>query len=126
LKKQKLRVLLVDDHLMWRKTLKLSFSTLPNVEVIDMVTDGYRAVAFCKQVHPDLIVLDINLPGLDGFKTAQELLKDDPGLWIIGVTADVTSNAAQLAKESGIKAIIPKDMLLDYLPPVKYYRTRTV
>lgn len=116
MKNKKIRILIVDDHLMWRKTLQLSFSALPNVEIINTLPDGYRAVDFCKQIHPDLILLDVNLPGMDGFKTACELLKDNPDLWIIGVAADVTPAMEKRAKESGMKVFVRKDLLLDYLP----------
>lgn len=117
MKTQKLRVLIVDDHLLWRKTLNLSFSTLPNIKVVGMVANGESAVAACKKIHPDLVVLDINMPGMDGFKTARKLIKDNPGLWIIGVTADVTANIEQRAKKAGMRNFVHKDLLLDYLPP---------
>jgi CheY-like chemotaxis protein len=122
MKKQKIRILIVDDNLMWRKTLKLSFSTLPNVEAVDLLPDGRRAVAFCRQNQPDLIVLNINLPGMDVFQMTRELLEVKPSLWIIGVTADPSSpNASQITKESGIRAVVSKDVLLDYLPPGQFW-----
>jgi CheY-like chemotaxis protein len=118
MKKQKFRILIVDDHLMWRKTLSLSFSTLPNIKVVGMAADGASAVEVCKKLLPDLVVLDINMPGMDGFKTARRLLKEQPDLWIIGVTADVTANMAQRAKKAGMRNFVRKDLLLDYLPPL--------
>jgi DNA-binding NarL/FixJ family response regulator len=119
MKTQKLRVLIVDDHLLWRKTLNLFFSTLPNIKVIGMAADGESAVAVCKKLPPDLVVLDVNMPGMDGFKTARKLLKDNPGLWIIGVTADETAAMKQRAKKAGMRNFVRKDLLLDYLPPIQ-------
>ncbi len=124
MKNRKFRVVIVDNNLEWRKTLSLFFAALTDVdvEVVGMVPNGRYALAFCQQARPDLVVLNINLSDMDGVQTAQELIEWDPTLWIIGVTSDVKPASPQLVKESGIKAIIPKDMLLDYVPFKRFHR----
>lgn len=111
-----MRILIVDDNLPWRNTLQLSFSTLPGVEIIDAVQDGPGALLVCSRTRPDVVILDIDMPGMDGFETARALLKIYPDLWIIGVAIDVTEADQKRARESGLRTIVPKDMVLDYLP----------
>lgn len=114
---KKLRVLIVDDHLAWRKTLWLVLDNLPQLEVVADASDGETALKACQDARPNLVLLDINMPGMDGFETARSLLALDPSLWIIGVSADVKPGFQQRAQQAGFKAVIPKDQLLDYLSP---------
>lgn len=114
---KKLRVLIVDDSLAWRKTLWLVLANLPQLEVVGDAPDGEAALAACEVSRPDLVLLDINLPGMDGFETARALLTRNPNIWVIGVSAEVNPSFQQRAQEAGFKAVVPKDQLLDYLSP---------
>lgn len=114
---KKLRVLIVDDNLAWRKTLWLVLANLPQLEVVGEASDGEAALAACKMSRPDLVLLDINMPGMDGFETARALLANDPALWVIGVSAEVNLGFQKRAREAGFQAVVPKDQLLDYLSP---------
>ena len=113
---KKVRILIVDDSLQWRKALRLSFSTLPGIEIIDAVPDGAGALQVCSRTKPDVVFVDIDMPGMNGFETASALLEMIPDLLILGVDIDVSSADQQCAREAGFKSIIPKDMNLDYLP----------
>lgn len=115
--KKKISVVIVDDHLGWLKTLKIYLSSLPELNVIGNATNGHTAIELCEKLHPDLVLLDINMPGLNGFETAETLLAQNPNLWIIGLSADVEASFQQRANKAGFKAVIAKDMLLDYLGP---------
>jgi CheY-like chemotaxis protein len=66
----KLKVLLVDDH---RGVLERASAMLDGFDVVGMATDGSQAIDIASQVAPDVIVLDINMPGLDGFQTKRAL-----------------------------------------------------
>ena len=114
---RKLRVLIVDDHLGWRKTLRIYLASLPELKVVGEATDGESALEACQITQPDLALMDINLPGMDGFETARLLLDHYPRLWVIGISAEVTPDAQERAKNAGFRAVIAKDMLLDYLEP---------
>lgn len=82
-----------------------------------MLTDKGRAVADYRQIHPNLIILDVNQLDV----AAPELLKSDPDIRIIGVTADMSLCLPQTVGGTGIRTAIPKDMLLDYLLPRRFY-----
>lgn len=117
----RIRVLIVDDHLAWRSTLRLCMITLPNITIVGEASNGQAAIELCKETNPDLVLLDINMPGMDGFDTARALIAQQPGLWIVGVSAEVKPQYSQLAKEAGFNSVIPKDMLMDYLPLTNFY-----
>jgi two-component system secretion response regulator SsrB len=117
LKTKKLRVLIVDDHLTWRKTLWLVLASLPELEVVGEAVDGETALSVCQVARPDLVLLDINMPGMNGFETARALLSKHPKLWIIGVSAEVNQESQKLAQEAGFRAVVSKANLLDYLTP---------
>lgn len=116
LESKKVRILIVDDSLQWRKAFRLSFSTLPGIEIIDAVPDGACALQVCSRTRPDVVFVDIDMPGMDGFETASALLELIPDLLILGVDIDVSSADQRRAREAGFSSIIPKDMILDYLP----------
>jgi len=116
-KNKKLRVLIVDDHLNWRKTLWLVLASLPELEVVGEAAAGEAALSACTISQPDLVLLDINMPGMNGFETARALLSKFPWLWIIGVSAEVDPQAQQQARLAGFKAVVSKANLLDYLSP---------
>jgi len=117
----KFRALIVDDHPEWRNTLRMSFSTLPNVEIIGAVPDGDSALVICQKTRPNMVIIDINIAGMSAFEIARELLKCYPNIWIIGVTNNLSDDDRQHAREAGIRSVIVKDMILDYLPPKLYY-----
>jgi DNA-binding NarL/FixJ family response regulator len=110
------RTLIVDDNLAWRSTLRLCLLTLSDMEIVGEAANGQNAIELCRELNPDLVLLDINMPGMNGFETARALLAQHPELWIIGVSAETNPEHNRLAKEAGFNSVIPKDMLLDYLP----------
>jgi two-component system, NarL family, nitrate/nitrite response regulator NarL len=111
-----MRVLIVDDHLIWRKTLRTFLSVFSDVEVIGEVQDGYDALHACQELNPDLVLLDIHMPGMDGFETAQAILRQNSQTSIIGLSAEVSPATQQRALECGFHAALSKDEVTEKLP----------
>jgi len=117
-----LRVLIVDDHLAWCSTLRFCLMiTFPNINIVGEASNGQSAIELCDLTKPDLVLLDINMPGMNGFETAKVLLANHPDLQIIGVSAEVNPKHDQLAKEAGFSSVFPKDMLMDHLPLTNFH-----
>jgi DNA-binding NarL/FixJ family response regulator len=114
---RKLRVVIVDDHRGWRQTLRIFLASLPEIEIVGEAMDGEAALEVCQGGQPDLVLMDIHMPGMDGFETTRVLREVYPNLWVIGVSAEASIYTQQRAQEAGIRAGISKDMLLDYLVP---------
>jgi DNA-binding NarL/FixJ family response regulator len=77
------RILLADDHAMVRAGVRLLLSRLPDVEVVGEAGDGARALELIAERHPDVALIDVSMPGLDGIETARRALRLHPGLRVI-------------------------------------------
>ncbi len=68
---EKIKVIIVDDHTMFRDGLKASFNSSENIIVIDEAADGWELLRKLKDAEPDVVIMDINMPGMDGIETAK-------------------------------------------------------
>jgi DNA-binding NarL/FixJ family response regulator len=80
------RVLLVDDEAMVRAGLRLVLESEPDIEVVGEASDGVGALAAAGQLKPDLVLIDIHMPRLDGLAATRELLAADPDLKVVILT----------------------------------------
>jgi DNA-binding NarL/FixJ family response regulator len=94
------RVLVVDDYKPFRRFICSTLQRMPDLQVICEVSDGLEAVQKAEELQPDLIVLDIGLPTLNGLEAARRILKFSPECKILFVTqessVDVTEEAFRL------------------------------
>ena len=81
-----LKVLVADDHTLVRESIVKAVSGEPEVEVVAEAADGTEALAFAQEHRPDLVLLDVAMPGLDGLSVAEQLRKERPDLRIIMLT----------------------------------------
>ncbi|MEY4266274.1 MAG: hypothetical protein RIS90_809 [Pseudomonadota bacterium] len=82
-----LRVLLVDDHEMFREAVGMSLAQAPDIQVVAQACDGPAALAALVSAAPDVVCIDINLPGQDGIEVTRQLLACRPDLRVIGLSA---------------------------------------
>ena len=106
-----INVLVVDDSAFMRKSLSLLLESDPSIKVIDTAADGLMAIEKIKQLKPDLVTLDIEMPRMDGLTALGRIMKEcpTPVLMVSSLTlegADVTLKALEL----GAVDFIPKEM----------------
>jgi two-component system nitrate/nitrite response regulator NarL len=101
------RVLVVDDHPSFRRSAS-ALLTAEGYEVVAEAEDGASAVALASEVGPDLVLLDIQLPDLDGFAVAERLLASDPELEIVLVSSRDRSSYGSLIEASGARGFLSK------------------
>src|SRR5260370_2283232 len=77
------KVLVVDDHGVVRKGLRFLLQTDPTIEVVGEASDGREAVRLTEQLSPDVVVMDITMPQLNGIDAASQIVKPDPNIAII-------------------------------------------
>jgi NarL family two-component system response regulator LiaR len=107
--------MIVDDHLLVRDGLKLLVSTFDDLEVIGVADDGEEAVALCRQVQPDVILMDIVMPNVDG-PTATARIRDSfPQVQILALTSFVEEDLVRRAMGAGAIGYLLKKVSADEL-----------
>lgn len=91
-----IRILLIDDHTLFRSGLRLLLQRQPGFEIAAEAGDGVEGIKRAKAVRPDVILLDLNMPGLSGLETLQLLAQDLPDCAILILT--VSEEAEELAQ----------------------------
>jgi two-component system response regulator DesR len=104
-----IRVLLADDHLLIREALALLLGTEDDIEVVADVGRGDEAVARALELKPDVAVLDIDMPGMDGLAAAERLAADLPGTRLVIVTAHGRPGNLRRAMAAGVRGFLGKD-----------------
>ena len=102
-----LKVLIVDDHEALRAGVR-SVLEARGIEVCGEATNGQEALAKAIQLRPDLIILDITMPVLDGFSAAREISKRLPGVGILLLSMHESASMVNIAKSSGARGYVAK------------------
>ena len=107
-----IRVLVVDDHPVVRDILKMACNAAPGIEVVGEAEDGESALEMCSDLRPDVLVLDLILPGIDGFEVARRLTAagDPPKVLVMSGRTD--GDAVFLARRLGLAGFVPKTVFV--------------
>jgi len=115
-----IRVLVVEDHRDWRKLIRLLFQMRPEWQVICEVSDGLEAVQKAAKLKPDLILLDIGLPKLNGIEAARQIRQLSPNSKIVFLSMDNSLDIVQEALGTGALGYVYKGYAQrDLLPAVE-------
>jgi DNA-binding NarL/FixJ family response regulator len=101
------RVLVVDDHASFRRCASTLLRS-EGFEVVGEAEDGRSAVALASELEPELVLLDVQLPDIDGFEVASRLLARDPGLAIVLVSSRGPDDYGSRIEASGARGFISK------------------
>jgi len=96
-----IRVMIVDDHPVVRDGLKSMLLAFDDLELVGEAGDGNQAVACCRRNQPDVILMDMVMPGMDGVAATRAILNDCPRMKIIILTSFVEDSVVQDALEAG-------------------------
>ena len=103
------RILIAEDRESMRKALKALFLTRPHWQVCGEAEDGSEAIKKASQLHPDLIVMDFRMHGLDGLRAANEIFRGTPSVPIVMYTMYKNEELETMAKLVGIRRVIGKE-----------------
>ncbi len=81
-----IRVLLVDDHAMMREGLRLLLEKMPEVEVVGEADDGHKAIELANSLVPDVVVMDVGMPELNGMEATSRILADNPDVKVVALS----------------------------------------
>ena len=113
--KRKLRVLIADDIQETRRSTRLMFSVISDVEVVAIASNGQQAVNMAKEHHPDIVVLDINMPEMDGLTAFKHIARIHPDTGCIIISAEKESTVLRDAMSLGIRDYLFKPFTVDEL-----------
>ncbi len=103
-----IRVLLVDDHARFRQTLRTDLETFPNIDIVGEVTNGEDAVVSAATLHPTVVIMDINMPRMDGITATRFIKAQNPEIAVVGFTVDAKDYQVYAMQKAGASKIISK------------------
>ena len=107
------RVALVEDNEVFREALELLLGLRSYIDVVGSIADGSNVVEFCRQLDPDVVLMDFRLPALDGVEATRALRQACPDVAVICLTASANLREVDALFEAGAVACVTKDEHLD-------------
>jgi DNA-binding NarL/FixJ family response regulator len=104
-----IRVLVADDQRVVREGLALLLGLLPGIEVVGAAADGEEAVALAARLHPDVVLMDLRMPRLDGVAATGRLRERDPQAKVIALTTYADDRSVVEALRAGARGYLTKD-----------------
>jgi len=103
------RVLLVDDHAMVRQGLRAVLEAYPDLFIVGEAADGEEAVSMTRKRAPDVIIMDINMPRMNGVEATRRIKKERPETVIIAVSVNDTPEVRESMQKAGVSAFVSKE-----------------
>lgn len=105
-----IRILLIDDHTLFRSGIRLLLQRQTDFEVVDEAADGLEGIKLAKRHQPDVILLDLNMPGLSGLETLQLLVQDLPDAAVVVLTVSEEADELKAALRDGARGYLLKNI----------------
>jgi NarL family two-component system response regulator LiaR len=104
-----IRVLIVDDHYMVREGLKVFLSARDDIEVVGEAANGAEAAEICARIHPDVVLMDVMMPVMDGAEACAQVMTTCPKTQVIALTSFVDEDLVEQILEAGAISYLLKD-----------------
>ncbi|MBO9354310.1 response regulator [Bordetella petrii] len=105
-----IRILLIDDHSLFRSGVRLLLQRQPDFEVVAEAADGVEGIKRAQEFQPDVILLDLNMPGLSGLETLQLLVQDVPRSNVVILTVSEETDELSQALRDGARGYLVKNI----------------
>jgi|SRR5690349_9949184 len=113
--RRKIRLLLVDDHPLVRAGIRSCLSTRKQLMIVGEAADGQEAIAKTKELKPDIVLMDINLPGTNGLEITRQLRRDAPKTKVLILTMHNNKEYVLQIVQAGASGYVSKDTLPEEL-----------
>jgi YesN/AraC family two-component response regulator len=113
--RNKLRILIADDVQETRRNTRLMLATIDDVEVVAIASNGVQAVQLAQEHHPDIVLLDINMPELDGLSAYLRIAQIHPDTGCIIISAEKDTTTLRTAMSLGVQEYLIKPFTVDEL-----------
>lgn len=120
---KKIKILLVDDHLMIREALRKLTDTHDDLMIVGEAGDGEEAIKLAQSIRPDIILMDVNMPVMDGIEATRKITTELSQICVIGLSMNEEGVIEEDMKSAGASAYIQKSEAFESL--IKTIRTET-
>jgi signal transduction histidine kinase len=110
-----IRVLLVDDHAIVRQGIRSLLDSHDNIRVVGEASDGRRAIDLTKELRPDVVVMDVNLPVVDGMAATSQIIRDCPETVVIALSVHDDRHIVESMLAAGVVAFVSKGSVTEEL-----------
>ena len=114
-RKAGITVLLVDDHAMVRQGLRSVMEAFPDIEIVGEASNGNEAVKLVERRRPAVVLMDINMPKLNGIEATARIKTEHPNVAIIGLSVNTEAGNQEAMKKAGATMLLPKEAVVDEL-----------
>ena len=112
---EKIRVLLVDDHVLFRSGVRALLERNDDFEVLDEASDGLEGIKRARSLKPDLVLLDLNMPGISGLEAVKIIVEEMPGVRVLMLTVSEDAQDLMDALRAGASGYLLKNIEMDAL-----------
>ena len=106
---ESIRILLADDHAILRQGLRAMLDSTPEFEVVGEATTGEEAVTRSAELRPDVVLMDIQMPGLNGIEATRRVIEGDPNAGVVVLTMFRDDDSVFAAMRAGARGYVLKD-----------------
>jgi DNA-binding NarL/FixJ family response regulator len=112
---RRIRVLVVDDHPSIRRMLLLVLEKEPDIEVVGQATEGEAAARMARDLRPDVVLMDVSMPGTDGVAATRLIHAELPEVRVLGLTVFAEEDAGERMRQAGAVGFLSKHEAIDKL-----------
>ncbi len=114
-KQTPLRVVIADDHRLFAEALEAILTTDDRIEVVGQASDGAQAVELARKLDPDIVLMDVSMPVLDGFEATREIREESAGVRVLMLTGSNSRDDVDRSREAGASGYVTKDRIASEL-----------
>ncbi|MBL8165726.1 MAG: response regulator transcription factor [Anaerolineae bacterium] len=110
-----IRVMIVDDHDVVRRGLAIFLQSFDDLELVGQASNGYEALEVCREVNPDIILMDLKMPEMDGIAATRAIRREHPHVQIVALTSFRDDDSVQAMMDAGAIGYLMKNSSIDEL-----------
>ena len=112
---RELQIMIVDDHASVRQGIRAMLAGYADIQIVGEAGNGLEAIMLMEKLHPSIVLMDINMPRMNGIEATAQIKNDYPDTIIIGLSVNASTENQETMKRAGAVRLIPKEEAADLL-----------